>query len=602
MKLKEAAVNKTRCLGSLAGVLTLACVSSSAHADTAPLPQAVARSAALLMVGRGNETTLGRPTIDDPADPNTNRRAGPGFEQATVSYLVGADKLPYVVVLVMESVQIPDYGPYQVSCTSYRLNPTSAPTATVTRKMMTKNKGARSANHPKAATAQVGGNNVIVWGYGSQMGGNRTATYMSVTNERCESLVPDQLVSPTAELNSQDNGAMDVAWNGSSDGGQTSMISAAYLSTGGDNDATYFMGFRLKEVNGLVTLEQLYAPKMIIAPSNIGRPALIADGLDRAVLCASKDGNGSRRPAGGGVDCARIAVAAGDTIWKNTVVLPVMSADPYKREYMAQPSLTRMDDGSYALQVLGSNGASKNGNTRNIKGSNLAHLYRLELNRGTEAIEVKESITGAAPYQTHAAICSGAFGVDSQRVVGVMGASPIGVGRAAMLMVHFDKTSTTPFTFDSKHDWWPVNWDGDSGWLANRDGENPGRQGRDFLRCIGDVPNPGHGVDKGYMADVKSFFVTAIPGRIPGDPKNSLFLSLLPAEVDTEGTPTNPVSAEDVPTGGGTPSNTGGAKDSNGCACATIGAAPTTSPIGGLSGIAIAGLFLAGIGARRKKA
>ena len=585
----------TRCLGSLAGIITLACASSAVAADP---PPAVSRSAALLMIGRGNETTLGRPTIDEPADPNTNRRAGPGFEQATVSYLVGADQQPYVVVLVMESVEIRDYGPYQVSCSAYRLNPTAAPTPTVTRKMMTKNKGARSANHPKAATATVGGAQVIVWGYGSQMGGNRTATYMSVTNEKCETMLPHQMVSPAAELNSQDNGAMDLAVNGSQDGGQSSVVSAAYLSTGGDNDATYFMGFKLHQVSGVISLEQIYEPKMVVAPSNIGRPTMIADGIDRAVLCASKDGNGSRRPAGGGVDCARMNTLTGDIIWKNTVVAPVMSDDPYKREYMAQPSLTKMADGTYALQVLGSNGAAKNGNTRNIKGSNLAHLYRLELNRGTEAIEVKESVTGAAPYQTHAAICSGGFGVEGKRVVGVVGASPVGIGRAAMLMVHFDAASPTPFTYDAKGDWWPVNWNGDSGWLANRDGENPGRQGRDFLRCIGDVPNPGHGVEHGFMPDVKSFFVTAIPGRVPGDPKNSLFLSILPAETDSLGTPSNPVNADDVPSGGGTTTKPAAAHDSNGCACTTPGRTTSTSDL--LGGLALLGLVVAGVGSRRR--
>jgi MYXO-CTERM domain-containing protein len=182
-----------------------------------------------------------------------------------------------------------------------------------------------------------------------------------------------------------------------------------------------------------------------------------------------------------------------------------------------------------------------------------------------------------------------------------MGASPIGIGRAAMLMVHFDKTSPTPFSYDAKGDWWPVNWDGDSGWLANRYGENPGRQGRDFLRCIGDVPNPGHGVDKGYMPDVKSFFVTAIPGRIPGDPKNSLFLSFLPAEVDTPGTPSNPVNAQDVPTGGTTNPNGGPPQDSNGCACTSVGSARTSSGEM-LGGLAMLGLVIAGVGARRKKA
>ena len=583
-----------RHLGALAGVLVLSQV-GTASADQI---QPVQRSAALILIGRGNEQMLGRPAIDDPADPNTNRRVGPGFEQATLTYMIGADKQPYVVVLVMESVYIKDIGPYQVSCSAYKLNDKAAPTQMVARQMLTNNRGDRSANHPKAALAQVGGQNVIVWGYGSQMDHNRTATYMSVTNEKCEKLLPDQLVSPEAELNSQDNGAFDIAINGSTDGGQSSVVSAAYLSTGGNNDATYFMGFTLTSVAGLIKLNQTYAPKMVVAPSNIGRPALLADGIDRAVLCASKDGNGSRRPAGGGVDCARMVTSTGDILWKGTVVAAKMDPDPYKREYMAQPTIAKLGDGTFALQVLGSNGASKNGNTRNIKGSNLAHLFHLKLNQGTEALEVKQSIDAAAPYQTHAAICSGNFGVDSKPTIAVVGASPIGIGRAALLTVHFDAAAQQPFSFDAKQDWWPVNWVGDSGYLANRLGENPGRQGRDFLRCIGDVPNPGHGVKGGYMPDVKSFFVTAIPGRIPGDPKNSLFVSFLPAETDTPGTPSNPINAQDVPVAGDPPVPTGAPKDSTGCACTTTPGHSTNGLLAG--GLALMGLVFAGARSRRR--
>ena len=143
-----------RHLGALAGVLVLSQV-GTASADTI---HPVQRSAALILIGRGNEQMLGRPAIDDPADPNTNRRVGPGFEQATLTYMVGADKQPYVVVLVMESVYIKDIGPYQVSCSSYKLNDKSAPTQMVARQMLTKNRGDRSAlvdNHGRVVGGQL---------------------------------------------------------------------------------------------------------------------------------------------------------------------------------------------------------------------------------------------------------------------------------------------------------------------------------------------------------------------------------------------------------------------------------------------------------------
>src|SRR6185436_10139560 len=159
-------------------------------------------------------------------------------------------------------------------------------------------------------------------------------------------------------------------------------------------------------------------------------------------------------------------------------------------------------------------------------------------------LTITGNLVGAAVHQTHSAICGGKFGVDAKPTVAVVSAPPTGIGRAQMLMVHVDAASTSPFAYDLHQDAWPINYNGDSGYLANMYGDNPGTQGRDFMRCIGDIPNPGHGIDGGYMPDVKTFWASAIPGREVGTPKNSLYLSLLPAETDTVGTPGNPLNAQ----------------------------------------------------------
>jgi len=110
--------------------------------------------------------------------------------------------------------------------------------------------------------------------------------------------------------------------------------------------------------------------------------------------------------------------------------------------------------------------------------------------------------------------------------------------------------------------------------LSNIYGRNPMRQGRDFMRCIGDVPNLGYHVDKGYLPDVKTFFVGTVHGRVPGDEKNSLFLSLVPGQIDKKAQPANPVPAGEAPSldpnadpnaGAGAPA----ADSSGGCACTT---------------------------------
>jgi MYXO-CTERM domain-containing protein len=170
---------------------------------------------------------------------------------------------------------------------------------------------------------------------------------------------------------------------------------------------------------------------------------------------------------------------------------------------------------------------------------------------------------------------------------------------------------------------WPIGYYGDSGHIANIYGQNPNTQGRDFLRCIGDVPNPGHGVSGGYLSNVESFFVAPHAGRIPGDPKNALFLSLVPGKTDKPVVVAPPEEVEPpieagatVTTGSGDPSTgvtTGsggqGGNDSTGsfgeaqpasCSCSAPGSASTPTS-GSLGGLAALGLAIA-IVARRREA
>jgi MYXO-CTERM domain-containing protein len=591
-----------RWMGALAG-LGLCTMSAPASADgpaaNAPA-QPVTASAAVVTVGDGmvvqtdGSPNLGRPPIWDAPDPNTNRRFGPGYEQAVVNYLVDGGN-PYVNILAMRSVDQPNIGPYQLLCTSYQLHADGPPTKEY-QEFLTQNTNTKPANHPTGAVVTgPDGTPYIAYAYGSNWEGNRTATYVGVTNAKCQKLSVggDQRVSPDADLNTEDDGAPKVVANGAG------KVFLSYLSTGGNNDATYFLPLQFA-VNGAPSLTPLaMSPIMVIFPSNIGRPTMVTEGDNREILCASFDGMGSRRPPGGGVQCA-ILDDNGTILWKNTIAASNMGTTPYNRSYMAQPTITRLGENQYALQVNESNGAAKNGNTQDAKGSNTPHLYLLSRDVGSETISSTGMITGAAAYGTHARICSGAFGTTSERVVNVISASPIGIGRGTSLIIHVDPTQAQPFTWDPNNDWWPLTWAGDSGKVSNLLGENPGRQGRDFVDCMGDVPNPGHGVDGGFMPQVKSFFVTALAGREVGWDKNGLYLSLLPAEADVKFVPSNPVAAGDVPI---TPSTTttdtsGGTKAATGCGCTTPGG-NSNGPWGAL---ALGGLALVGLGARRRRA
>jgi MYXO-CTERM domain-containing protein len=167
-----------------------------------------------------------------------------------------------------------------------------------------------------------------------------------------------------------------------------------------------------------------------------------------------------------------------------------------------------------------------------------------------------------------------------------------------MAMVQWDPAAKL-LKYDPNQDLWPAAWYGDSGHLSNWYGRNPMNQGRDFLRCIGGVANPGYHVANGYMADVKSFFAAAVHGRIPGDEKNSLFLSLIPGQMDVKTQPQNPVPAGETPDLNPDTSNANSAapKADSGCGCST----PGTSNPTGTAALAAFALGLGLVVSRRRR-
>jgi hypothetical protein len=536
---------------SFLGILAAAFAATVATTSSA-MPTSV------MAIGGGNEGRLD----------GDMRERGPGFEQTSMVNVV-QNGTSYIVLITMQSVTDGN-SPWQCSCASYQLNTNGPPTEVTKMTRLTNLSGERACNHPKAA---VGGDGNIVWMFGSDDNSNRPNTYAGAIDAQCRQLVAPQIVSLT---DNQNDGAPDIAFNGT-DGTGAQIFTGAYLSTGGDNDITYALGLSLTKQDLVYSLTKTWI-QPIITPANIGRPALATGGLDRTLLCASE---GHNRPPEGGIDCAWLNSHDGSTVWKNQI----SASDPQNMKYMSQPSLARLSDGHYVLNHIESNGGGKN---TNLKGSNLAHLISLDV--VSDAIVKGGEITGAATYQTHSAVCAGAYGTSGNPVAAVISASPTGIGRPAMLMVGYDD-GAKQFSYDQVNDNWPIAWYGDSGHLANWYGRNPGRQGRDFLRCIGDVANPGHGVQGGYMSNVASFFVAAVAGRVPGDAKNSLTLSLVPGQVDVQTAPENPQPADQVnttpPAAPVAPTTSGDASSSKGCACDAAGRGDSRGA-GGLSLVAMA--------------
>ncbi|MBS2019386.1 MAG: hypothetical protein JST00_41370 [Deltaproteobacteria bacterium] len=545
-------LNRTALGLTIASMLVLS--STVAFADTAAAPdqQNILQSnaAQVITAGDGNRGRLD----------GEMRLRYPGFEQSTVVYSKG-----HVVVITMEAVHKQGSSPVQCSCSSYKLRPDGAPQEVVSLKRLTEyTRGERACNHPKAAADDAGN---IVWGYGSDSMNNETNqpdTYAGILNEKCEHLSAPQMVSIRRNAN---DGAFDIAHLG---GGK---FIAGYYSDGGNGpgfpeaggDYSVAMGLQVNSTGLLPTLTRNWIMP-IVTPTNIGRPSVAAAGPDRAILCAPK---GPNRPSDH-VECALLDTNNGNTLWKAEVA----KGDRQKKIYFNQPTIARVGENKFALLALESSGQRQNGN--NVKGSNTTHLFMLE--RNGDALITQTEIVGAGAHQTHASICTGAYGEKGLPAVSVFSAAPTGVGRAAMTMVGYDDAAKK-FTYDPKGDMWPAAWYGDSGHLSNWYGRNPMKQGRDFMRCIGDVPNPGYGVEGGYMKDVKTFFVGAVHGRVPGDAKNSLFVSFVPGQMDKKVQPQNPMPAGQSPVvdpTASTPSGSGDA-DAGGCGCSTPGSSSTNN-------------------------
>lgn len=435
-------------------------------------------------------------------DDDKGQDAGPGSEQgAAVALTVGEKQ--YVVSLYMSSDVSDEDGPWQCKCSAVLMDPIVGPVVVQDQVQLTKNGGNRPCNHPRIAAAT---SDYAVWTYGTNENNGNTRTYVQGINHKCE-LTTERL--RISEDNNQNEGAPDIERTG--DG----YFTAGYLSTANnEKDASYAVGVKATMTGTELTLEKMWHTK-VVAPSNIGRPAIVEAGPDRAFFCASQ---GNNRPPEDGVACGLLNTVTGEVIHSELIA----KSDPGNNVYMGQPTVARLDSNTFAVQVLESNGLGKK---NNIKGSNTPHLYAIKVSNNT--FSQAAYLNSIGKYPTHSAICGGSYGEKGETYVAVMGASPTGLGQPSIQFVSYN----LQFKADTNADNWTIGFYGDAGKLANLYGANPNTQGRDFLRCEGDVKNPGFGVNNGYMADVETFFLAPHSGNIPGEPKNAAFLSFVPGKV-----------------------------------------------------------------------
>lgn len=503
----------------------------------------------------------------------TGTNGGAGNEQPTVVSVTDEKGDRYVVVISMSSDVDAAQGldPWQCKCSSVRLSPTAPPEIVVDQVLLTQNTNTnRPCNHPFAATD----GKRIVWAHGNNKDNGNTQTYVQAIDAMCKPQGDTYLISE-ADKNAQ-QGAPEIR-HVSGD-----RFIAGYYYDGNNDDHTYARGLTLNADSSIAADYRVAA----VDDNSIGRPAIATFG-ERALVCASK---GDQRPPEVGVACAWINAIDGTVYWRDRVVAPSI---PANKVYMNQPSLAPLGGGRFVLQAIESTGQGKD---TNIKGGSKVHLYVLEPNDADEGL--KTTISNVGVYQTHTAVISGKYGEKGETFVGLFEAPITGSGVPALSFLSYDAANQKFNPLNEERDQWVVGPNvGDSGKVANLNGANPGKQGRDFMRGIGDVPNPGAEVNGGWKAGVKSFFVLPYAGMRNGEDKNALFLSFMPGETVAPPVPEPPDPPSTSSAGGSSSSGDGAAPPPAGsptsCACGVPGASSSSqSAWAALLGAGLALTFL----------
>ena len=283
----------------------------------------------------------------------------------------------------------------------------------------------------------------------------------------------------------------------------------------------------------------------VIDPANIPRPfqtQITTDGV--FVTCAAK---GDERPPEDGAYCRAINVAnpnAGNG-GKLTDQMALMRSNEGAHLYANSPEIL---PGPKPGLFYAMNTTSLQENDNN-KGTSMlyTHVVSFDANYNLQIMSTKT----AGHYQAHAAMCTSSHGPDGVQAGILVEASISNSGPGVLTPIYYNDADKVQTEGSAKV---TSPYTADSGELANLYGNNPNNQGRDFVSCVGDIPNPGYALSTGWQKETKSFIATASYGMMsPDDYKNSMFLTLMPGNTPNitlpPDDPGNPDDTEDPPAG-----------------------------------------------------
>jgi MYXO-CTERM domain-containing protein len=487
---------------------------------------------------------------------------GPGFEQSIGTSFAFNGKT-YLAWVGMSSKNIPNrgQGPYQ--CRGYvaSIDAINGLTIEVDGLLLTNNQGNRPCNHPDIVYA---GADNLLFCYGTNDANNANVQWYG-------QVLGLNMVAKAGRTRLSDNNGNDGAGTCRmvlDANMQVSALPTTFYTVYNDNGDN--MDGAGATINANFTITKNSDTDAIIDPANIPRGFLAQYSPTHFLACSAR---GDQRPPEDGNYCRTITVA-GNKVGRQQAVLETNeNVNPriYANSIKVQTPKA-YGDIVYTLNTT----SSGTGRNNNNNGATNVYLDALRVGPDNILSVVARTPVGQLYGGTHSAMCTGSFGPDGLHsallIQGTISGSGPGVA--------------TPYTFDSATNAFTagplkVTTSGysDVAELANEYGNNPNTQGRDFISCVGDIPNPGYGVTGGFMPEVQTFFAVFNQGKNEAeDYKNSAVVTLFPGhtpdiELPPDSPPENPdddVPGNDDPDDPGTGVG-GGSGASGGCSVASNG-------------------------------
>jgi MYXO-CTERM domain-containing protein len=468
--------------------------------------------------------------------------AGAGAEQATVAWeevydATGALVETDIVTVWMSSDVSQEDRPWQLKCSVTGMYKEGEPTLLVDQMQITSlgdpnNADERPANHPHIASRSLAPGKKLISMCSDDNNGN-VQTYVAVLDARSCQLDTEWL--RISNNNNNNQGAPDCVVT---DGNRA--VCGYYDN---NDQRMYARGITYDPATNTLAKDWL---TVVVTPSNIGRPTVAQPSADRTFLCAAK---GNNRPPEMGVECALLNSLTGEIQFKSYIQ---ESTPPTL--YFNQPQVAMLDNGEIAVYTNSSSGDGKN---TNDKGETESYLNVVNVTDAGMQIKTLERNVGM--HQVHSGMCAARFGAvasgETAPMHAVISEGPVtGAGQPAVMFVEYDAVAKN-LVVDMNYKFYTSGWYADSGYLQNIYGQNPNTQGREFFRCAGNIPNPAYQVPGGYKSTVKSFVAAPHAGRqyenFELEPKNAMYLSLVPAETEVVAPPEAPEAPTKPPVGPG---------------------------------------------------